>query len=345
MFYDNTFKSYLSNRKQYVSINGYDSNLADVKFGVSQGSVLGPLLFLVYINDLNQALKFCKVHHFADDTNLIHFSKSVYRLNKYVNLDLKNLTYWLNANRISLNVKKTELVIFKHQRKKLDSPIKIKLSRKRLYPSKSVKYLGIKIDENLNWKQHIHDIAIKLNRANALLSIIRNYVNKLTLRTIYFAIFDSHINYANLIWGQNLHALSRIIILQKKVLRIMNFRSRDSHSSPLFRSNHILKVEDKIVIENILFINKSFKNLLPPIFKSWFTFCSNLHNYHHTVSSTADKIFKPFYRNDSYGKNSITLGAIKNWNKTHHQFSNLSLKTFSPTKIKTLLFKKCIGKY
>ena len=87
------FKSYLSNRKQYVSINGYDSNLADVKFGVPQGSVLGRLLFLIYINDLNQALKFCKVHHFADETNLIHFSKSVYRLNKYVNLDFKNLTH------------------------------------------------------------------------------------------------------------------------------------------------------------------------------------------------------------------------------------------------------------
>ena len=176
-------------------------------------------------------------------------------------------------------MKKTELVIFKHQRKKLDSPIKIKLSRKRLYPSKSVKYLGIKIDENLNWKQHIHDIAIKLNRANALLSIIRNYVNKLTLRTIYFAIFDSHINYANLIWGQNLHSLSRIIILQKKALRIMNFQSRDSHSSALFRSNHILKLEDKILIESIIFISKSFNNLLPPIFKSWFTFCSDVHNY------------------------------------------------------------------
>ena len=119
------FKSYLSNRKQYVSINGYASNLADVKFGVPQGSVLGPRLFLIYINDLNQALKFCKVHHFADDTNLSHFSKSVYSLNKYVNFDLKNLTYWLNANRTSLNLKtKTELVIFKHQRKKLDSPIK-----------------------------------------------------------------------------------------------------------------------------------------------------------------------------------------------------------------------------
>ena len=188
--------------------------------------------------------------------------------------------------------KKNELVIFKHQRKKSDSPIKIKISGKRLYPSKSVKYLCIKIDENLNWKQHINDIAIKLNRANALFSIMRNYVNKLTLRTIYFAIFDSHINYANLIWGQNLHSLSGIIILEEKALRVVNFQSRDFHSSPLFRSNNILKLEDKILIENILFINKSFNNLLPPIFKSWFTFCSDLHNYH-TVSSAADKTFKP----------------------------------------------------
>ena len=79
-------------------------------------------------------------------------------------------------------MKKTELVIFKHQRKKLDSPIKIKLNWKQLYSSMSVKYLGIKIDEILNWKQHIHDIAVKLKRANALISITRNYVNKLTLR-------------------------------------------------------------------------------------------------------------------------------------------------------------------
>ena len=100
------FKSYLSNRNQYVSINGYESGLAAINCGVPQGSVLGPLLFLLYINDLNQAIKFCKVHHFADDTNLLCLSKSIKKLSKLVNADLKHLLNWLNANKISLNVKK-----------------------------------------------------------------------------------------------------------------------------------------------------------------------------------------------------------------------------------------------
>ena len=105
---NNWFKSYRFERKQFVSINGHISNQTSVKYGVPQGSVLGPLLFLIYINELNLAIKFCKVHHFADDTNLLHFSKSVNKLNKYINLDMKNLTDWLNANKISLNVKKSE---------------------------------------------------------------------------------------------------------------------------------------------------------------------------------------------------------------------------------------------
>ena len=125
----------------------------------------------------------------------------------------------------------------------------------------------------------------------------------------------------------------------------MNFQSRDSHSSQLFKSNHILKLEDKILTENIIFINKSFKTFFhPPIFKIWFTFCSDVHNYQ-TVSSTADKIFKPSHRTDFYDKHSITIGALNSWKKTQHKFSNMSLKTYSPTKIKSLLFKKCVGKY
>ena len=132
---------------------------------------------------------------------------------------MKNLTVRLNANKISLNVEKTELVIFKQQRKKVDTGIKIgdTDNRKELYPSQSVRYLGIKIDQNLNWKDHINDIAVKLNRANALLFKIRNFVNITILKTIYFAIFDSHINYANLVWAQNSNAMSRILTLQKRL--------------------------------------------------------------------------------------------------------------------------------
>ena len=100
------FKSYLSNRYQYVSINGYEFGLAALNCGVPQGSVLGPLLFLLYINDLNQAIKFCKVYHFADDTNLSCLSNSIKKLNKLVNVDLKYLVNWLNANNILLNVKR-----------------------------------------------------------------------------------------------------------------------------------------------------------------------------------------------------------------------------------------------
>ena len=119
----------------------------------------------------------------------------------------------------------------------------------------------------------------------------------------------------------------------------MHVQSGDSHSSPLLKFNHTLKLEDKILIENILFINKLFNNLPLPIFKSWLNFCSDFRNYQ-TVSSTSDKIFKPSYRRNSFGKNSIIIGAINSRNKTQHQFSNLSLKTYSPTKIKSLLFKK-----
>ena len=190
---------------------------------------------VVYSIDLNQAIKFCKVHHFADDTNLLHFSKSITKLNKYVKLNMKNLIDWLNANKISLNVQKTELVIFKHQRKKLDCEVKIKLNRKQLYPTDSVKYLGIRIDKNLNWKHHVSDIAIKLNRANALLFKIRNFVNVNTLKTIYYAIFDSHINYANVIWAQIFNAVNRVSVLQKEALRTISFQPRDCHSSPLFK--------------------------------------------------------------------------------------------------------------
>ena len=132
-------------------MNDYDAGLAKKNCSLPQGSVLGPLHFWLYTNNLSQAIKFCKVHHSADNTNLLYLGKSIKKINKFVNSDLKNLVNRLNANKISLNVKKTEMVIFKSTRKNFNDILKINLSGKRVYPTTSVKYLGVKIDQHLTW--------------------------------------------------------------------------------------------------------------------------------------------------------------------------------------------------
>ena len=113
------FKSYLSDRKPFVSINGYNSDLMPVNCGVPQVSVLGPLPVLIYINDLHKAIQHCKVYHFANDTNLFHTNQPMKNLNKLVNRDMKQLNNWLTANKISLDIEKTELITFKSPRKVL----------------------------------------------------------------------------------------------------------------------------------------------------------------------------------------------------------------------------------
>ena len=155
---NNWFKSYLSDRKKFVSINRYNFDLMPVDYCVSQGSILGPLLFLI--------------------------------------CDMKHLNNWLSVNKISLNVKKNELVISKSLRKVLLDEIKTKLRGKSLYPLNSIKHLGVHIERFLRWHDQINSIALKLNRANALLLKIRNNVNMKTLRNIYFAIFDAHLSYS-----------------------------------------------------------------------------------------------------------------------------------------------------
>ena len=143
------FRSYLSDRSQFISINGFNSDYKTIKYGVSQGSVLGPLLFLIFINDLNTAIKHSETFHFADDTCLLNID-SVKQINKVHN-NLKFLVQWLNANIISLNVAKTEVVIFRRKKKDLGCDLNLKLCGKKLKPSNYVRYLGIYLNEYVNW--------------------------------------------------------------------------------------------------------------------------------------------------------------------------------------------------
>ena len=154
---NNWFASYLKNRSQFVSILGYESSTKPINHGVPQGSVLGPLLFLMYINDLYSAIKNSKVSHFANDTNLLNISNSSKSMQKLINADLKILYSWLLANKIYLNCDKTEIIFFHKPGEKIPN-LKIKMNGHRIIPSKYIKYLGIYLDETLNGRFHSENL-------------------------------------------------------------------------------------------------------------------------------------------------------------------------------------------
>ena len=199
-----------------------------------------------------------------------------------------------------------------------------------------MKYLGVEIDTNLSWQHHVNDLFVKLDRANALLFKLRKYVSCKILRSIYFAIFDSYLSYCYLVWAQNCRTIQRIVILQKNSIRIINFQLRNSHTSHLFKQSSILKFQDKICLENILFISKSLNNLSPSVFNTWFRFSSDQHNYE-TSSSTQGNLTKIFYKANKYGKYSITVSAVEVWNKIQKQLKNILLKDIPPNKTKTVV--------
>ena len=157
------------------------------------------------------------VHHFADDTNLLIFDNSLKSLKKKINIDLKLLCHWLNANKISLNSSKTEYILFRHKLKPVNYELKLKINGKKLYPSTYIKYLGIFLDKNLSWEKHINVTSLKRRRANGALAKLRHYVSPSILTTVYYSLFHSHIFYACQVWGKNKNSITnRIFILQKK---------------------------------------------------------------------------------------------------------------------------------
>ena len=229
------FTSYLTGRKQYTSVNNASSQVKEIFYGVPQGSVLGPLLFLIYINDLNQAIKFSYIRHFADDTNILYRDKSLKKINQRINFDLKNIDEWLRANRIELNAKKTEIVLFRSPRKIVTRKMNFRISGQKLQTKSSAKYLGLMIDEFLHWKTHYTILRTKLERSIGLLAKLIYFTSANLLRTVYYAIFDSYLRYGCQVWGQNKNAYTNEISkIQDKAIRVISFKSCNTHTGPLY---------------------------------------------------------------------------------------------------------------
>ena len=240
-----------------ASINGFESNLSDISCGVLQGSSLGPLLFLIYINDFRLCLQKTETGHFADDTLIMFGSKKLATIEKLA-------TKWLRLNKLSLNAGKTELIFFHSKQRCLNYDISIKFNGVRLISVDYVKYLGMFIDNYLSWNYHILQLSEKLRRANGILSKLRYYASIEICLQVYYTIFYSHlINVCN-IWGLTSEEnLKKIEILQKRCIRIMTFSDSRSYTNPLFIKLKVLKVREIIKLQQLKLLYEFLGNSLP----------------------------------------------------------------------------------
>ena len=204
-------------------------------------------------------------------------------------------------------------MLFTSSKKQLDCDLRIKLNGKTHYKTDSVRYLGIQIGKRLAWKQQINHVPLKLNKVSPMLSKLRHVLDIKTPKSVYYAIFESHLWYASLVWAQNTNSVERLHLLQKKSLRIMFFQSRYSHTGPLFKVSKIFKSFDKRAFENCIFISKSLKELLPSIFNNWFKFSFESHS-HNTSWSNLGYLKIPSYLTKTYGRYSMFVNSIYFWN-------------------------------
>jgi hypothetical protein len=245
-----------------------------------------------------------------------------------INIELIKVHTWLCANKLSLNIEKSNFVIFHPPQRKITYNVELKLNDKLLKQEKCIKYLGIFIDSNLSWKAHINHICMKIKRSVGILSKLRYYVNTDILCNLYYALIYPLLIYGIVSWGNTYQTtLQPIIVLQKKALRIITFSKFQEPSSPLFRFFSILKLVDLISLHTLIFMYQYHNQLLPSTFDNFFTPVAQIHSYN-TRSAARQTYYLPSIRTN-YGKFNVRFLGPQLWNSLEDNIKNFSLQRFN----------------
>ena len=251
------FESYLSFRKQYTVVNGVSSPLKSLSYGVPQGSVLGPILFLLYINDIVRSSSLLNFILFADDTSIFLQGDNLKNLEDIVNKELEHVGNWLKSNKLTLNVNKTQFMV-SHSLMTQPVSIVVKIDNTEILQVTEIKFLGVTIDNKLLWKQHIFDVKNKISKLTGVIYKVRNQITSECLKQIYLSLAYPHLLYCSALWGGAYRTfIETIFISQKKLIRVMYFKGATDHTSPLFSQNKLLKFEDIISLQTLLFVHSA----------------------------------------------------------------------------------------
>lgn len=256
-------KSYLSNRYQRTIIfkNNvkYTSNWNQLKFGVPQGSILGPLLFLLYINDLPVSVS-PKLVLYADDTTAILKANSNQDVKEIFQCALAELQNWFSANGLRLNNSKTQIVKFQTAQNKELFEKNISFNENSFPVSKSVNFLGVEIDSQLNWKANISKIIKKLNSICFQMIVLREVIETQTKLMLYYGLFFPIISYAIEFWGMSSQS-NLVFKMQKKYIRIMTFSSKRKSCKPFFKELSILTIPSLYIYKCLIYVKNNLENL------------------------------------------------------------------------------------
>ena len=322
------FESYLKNRKQFVQIKNIKSQIKSPTCGVPQGSILGPLLFILYINDLANVSDVLFPILFADDTSVYIEADKESDLIKTLNEELAKLNIWLNANKLTINIAKSHYMVFHRGRRKSNicNPILNNVSLERV---QCTKFLGIIIDDGLKWTNHISYIKNKIAKGFGIILRARKFFNKKTLLNLYHAFIFPYLIYCVEIWGNaaNIY-LDPLIKLQKKIIRVITFSQYLAHTNDLFVQLQILPFK-KLVIHRIgLQMFKINLGYIPKAVESLFTTNSDTHKYN---TRNRDKMRSAYGKHEFMYSNFRFVG-IHIWNYIlDHLDINVTLPRFKKT--------------